>query len=394
MEDMLNRTIQKATKKLQDKLDALKDNKLAQRIWKMYKQFYRKSYTTDEEEKERFAKFIDNLKLIVRENFRFDEGVKTFKLNLNQFGDMDLPEFRSKLTGLIPSDTRLKRHIRPKRFLMDSVKKKIKKKIYQKLDEKINRTGKKKQNYNVYGGGSGGSSSSGFFSSRKIKPSPSRKIPSGSQAAVDYRSYMNPIENQGQCGSCYAFAVTAAIEGTYSVKKGSRIKMSKQQLIDCSPNNGCSGGYLGATFDYIKQRSGLQPDTSYPYATRQQTCKLSQSKVGAISSYGSIQRGDEEALKQALTNYGPVAAAIHTTSDLQFYGPGKRLNSQDILDIPGCSKQVDHAIAIVGYGTQNGKDYWIVRNSWGTNWGLDGYFKIARNKNMCGIATYGYYSVI
>ncbi|CAF0964002.1 unnamed protein product, partial [Didymodactylos carnosus] len=395
VDDMLNRVINKATKKLQDRLDTLKDDEFAQRVWKMYKEFYHKVYNSAEEEKQRFSKFIDNLKLIIRENFRFDEGVKTFKLSLNQYGDMDLSEFRSKLTGLLGSGIREKRHLRPKRFLFDSVKDKIKKKVNKKVHGNTNN---EYTNYNSGGGGGSdahsSSSSGGFFFSKKTKPR--QKKPSRtSKASVDYRRYMNPIENQGQCGACYAFAVTASIEGTYSLKKGSSIRMSKQQLVDCSPNNGCNGGYLGATFSYIQQRSGLQSDSSYPYARRQQTCRLTQSKVGAISSYGNIQQGDEEALKQALVTYGPIAAAIHTTSDLQFYGPGKSTNTQNILDIPGCPKQVDHAITIVGYGTDNGRDYWLVRNSWGSNWGLDGYFKIARNKNnMCGIATYGYYSVI
>ncbi len=206
--------------------------------------------------------------------------------------------------------------------------------------------------------------------------------------------------------------MTAAIEGTYALKKGTKIKLSKQQLVDCSPSNGCSGGYLGATFDYIKQRGGLQPDTSYPYQNTRQSCSLRSTKVGAITGYGNIQRGDEEAMKQALSTYGPLAAAVHTTSDLQFYSGSKGGRSSDIIDIPSCSKQVDHAITIVGYGTENGKDYWrmlfnisykliyltlflVVRNSWGSNWGLNGYFKIARNKNsMCGIGTYGYYTLV
>lgn len=158
--------------------------------------------------------------------------------------------------------------------------------------------------------------------------------------------------------SCYAFAVTAAIEGTHALKKGSKIKMSKQQLVDCSPSNGCSGGYLGATFDYIKQRGGLQPDLSYPYKNSRQVCSLRSSKVGGITGYGNTPRGDEEAMKQALSTYGPLAAAIHTTSDLQFYSASRTGRGADILDIPLCSKQVDHAIAIVGYGTENGRDYW------------------------------------
>ena len=152
--------------------------------------------------------------------------------------------------------------------------------------------------------------------------------------------------------------MTAAIEGTYALKTGARIRLSQQQLVDCSPNNGCSGGFFDATFDYIKQRGGLSSSTSYPYVRTQQSCSAQSTKVGAIKGYGKTPRGDEEQMKRALQTYGPLAAAIHVTSDLQFYGPSQRAGASDIIDIPSCSQSVDHAIAIVGYGTERGQDYW------------------------------------
>ena len=132
----------KVSKKLQDKLDVLKDNKYAVKLWKMYKKYYHKNYSTADEEKERLGKFIDNLKLIIRENFRFDNGSKSFKLQLNQFGDMNLEEFRQKLTGLNedgqgekpPGEVlEAETNQRVRRFLVDSITKKIKKKIKKKL---------------------------------------------------------------------------------------------------------------------------------------------------------------------------------------------------------------------------------------------------------------------
>lgn len=152
--------------------------------------------------------------------------------------------------------------------------------------------------------------------------------------------------------------MTAAVEGTHAFKKGTKLVLSKQQLVDCSPNNGCSGGYLGATMDYIKQKGGLLSAQSYPYAGQKQSCSMRGKPIGPIRGYGNTPRNDEEAMRQALSTYGPLAAAIHTTSDLQFYGGSKGGRGSDILDIPLCSKQVDHAIVIVGYGTENGKDYW------------------------------------
>lgn len=168
----------KVSKKLQDKLEVLKDNEVVLKLWNYYKSFYRKEYRTVEEDKERLGKFINNLKIIIRENVRFDQGLKSFKLHLNRFGDMNLPEFRQKMTGL-----RTNRAVynveswsmqRRKRFLFDSIKKKIKKvkdKINTKLHPRKNRT-------------------NDFDTS--VVPDQS--------TTLDYRPYMNPIEQQGQCG--------------------------------------------------------------------------------------------------------------------------------------------------------------------------------------------------
>ncbi|CAF3466389.1 unnamed protein product [Rotaria socialis] len=176
---------------------------------------------------------------------------------------------------------------------------------------------------------------------------------------------------------------------------GTRIQLSQQQIVDCSPNNGCSGGFFGATFRYIKQSGGLAYETSYPYVGTQQSCSLESVEIGSIQGYGTTPNGNEEEMKRALSTYGPLAVGVYVTSDFQFYGPSQRAGTSDIIDIASCPKTIDHAIAIVGYGTENGQDYWLVRNSWGTDWGLNGYFKIARNKDsMCGIATYGYYTQV
>lgn len=216
----------KVSKKLQNKLDVLKDNKHALKIWKLYKRFYHRNYSTAEEEKERFGKFIDNLKLIVQENFRFDKGNKTFKLQLNEFGDMNIDEFRKKLTGLntdgqgeVPPgeyvDTQPGARI--KRFLVDTIKKKVKDKIKKKLSPDPNKKrrpggsgiiiipGGSGYSYPRGGGYSypGGGSSYSFPGSSGVRINPSAKKPSSSgltKASVDYRPHMNPVENQGRCG--------------------------------------------------------------------------------------------------------------------------------------------------------------------------------------------------
>lgn len=200
--------MKKVSKKLQDKLDVLKDNKYAIKIWKMYKKYYKKNYTSPEEEKERLAKFLDNLKLIIQENFRFDEGQKSFRLQLNQFGDMSLEEFRQKLTGLNADGQGEKEHgddqDDQQRFrrsedhpsLFDVIKKKVKQKIKDEIKKSL-----------LPGSSSSGKKTIYYYSTSYYKPSlrpvSTAKTPSSGstlKATVDYRPYMNPVENQGRCG--------------------------------------------------------------------------------------------------------------------------------------------------------------------------------------------------
>ena len=192
----------KVSKKLQDKLDVLKDNKYAIKLWKFYKKYYKKNYSSPDEERERLGKFVDNLKIIIQENFRFDQGNKTFRMSLNQFGDMNLDEFKKKLTGLNEDgqgekppgeivDQEQQSNQRIRRFLLDSVKKKIKEKIKKKLSPGRSRPG-----------------NSGMYDQPGYYPPGSRVNPGArrptsrlsAKAAVDYRPYMNPIESQGRCG--------------------------------------------------------------------------------------------------------------------------------------------------------------------------------------------------
>jgi hypothetical protein len=185
----------KVSKKLQHKLAVLNDNKVVSKLWKLYKQFYQKDYQTAEEEKERIDKFISNLKIIIRENFRFDQGVKSFKLHLNRFGDMDLSEFRKKMTGL-KSDRAVYTEPflmqRRKRFFVDSVKKRMKK-IKDKINKKLH-PGQDQTDDSVRPVTPITESTRRTTSARRITSTAT------SESMVDYRPYMNPIENQGQCG--------------------------------------------------------------------------------------------------------------------------------------------------------------------------------------------------
>jgi predicted nucleotidyltransferase len=185
----------KVSKKAQHRLEVLKNNTVVLKLWKHYKNFYRKEYQTTEEENERVTKFTNNLKIIIKENARFHEGVKSFKLHLNQFGDMDLSEFRQKMTGLQSNGpVYIKSFLmqRRKRFLFDSVKKKIKK-VKDKIKKKLH-PGKNQTN-----------DSDTFIVTdqpvtRNNQITRRSTTTVTSLSMVDYRPYMNPIENQGQCG--------------------------------------------------------------------------------------------------------------------------------------------------------------------------------------------------
>jgi cathepsin L len=212
-------------------------------------------------------------------------------------------------------------------------------------------------------------------------------------AQVDWRSkgWVTPVKNQGKCGSCWAFTATGALEGQNFNKTGVLVSLSEQNLVDCSTSNyGCNGGVTDYAFRYVKQNSGIASEESYQYTGKQGSCQYrSSNKAGTCSGWVDIPPGDETALQVAVATVGPVAVAIDASSMLfQLYRKGVYKN-------PFCSStNLDHAVLIVGYGTYNGQPYWLVKNSWGTSWGQDGYVMMARNQgNMCGIATSASYPI-
>lgn len=215
-------------------------------------------------------------------------------------------------------------------------------------------------------------------------------------AQVDWRAHgaVTPVKNQKECGSCWSFSATGALEGQHFRKTNKLVLLSEQNLVDCTKgngNHGCRGGWMDTAFDYIKQNGGIDTEESYPYlATDVQQCKYNKDKIGATcTGHMSIQAGDEEKLKNAAATVGPIAVAIQVNTNFQHYQSGI------FYDAKCDPSKLNHAVLIVGYGSDAGNDYWLVKNSWGHQWGQDGYIRMARNKaNNCGIASAASYPLV
>ena len=224
-------------------------------------------------------------------------------------------------------------------------------------------------------------------------PDPHFQVPS----TVDWRDkgYVTEVKDQGGCGSCWAFSTTGALEGQHFRKTGKLVSLSEQNLIDCdSKNDGCDGGDQELAFKYIRDNGGIDTEKSYPYEEKQgKKCRYSTNSTGTnCTGYIKVKQYNEDALVNATASVGPISVSIDASrNSFTQYSSG-------VYYEPMCSEDLDsldHAVLVVGYGTENGQDYWLVKNSWGTDWGENGYIKMARNrKNNCGIATEGVFPTV
>jgi cathepsin L len=307
------------------------------RQWNLWKAANNKAYSDDEESVRR-AVWEGNLKKVQDHNLQADLGVYTFWLGMNKFADLTVTEFSKMMNG-----------------------------------------------YNATLRGP-------RRSAQVYEFDPLQDLPD----TVDWRDkgYVTDVKDQGQCGSCWAFSSTGALEGQHFKSTGHLVSLSEQNLVDCSTaqgNMGCNGGLMDQAFDYIKVNNGIDTEDSYPYEAIDNNCRFKAANVGATDTgYTDVTSKDENALQQAVANIGPISVAIDAShSSFQLYKSG-------VYNEIFCSQtRLDHGVLAVGYGADSGKDYWLVKNSWGTGWGDKGYIKMSRNKrNQCGIATASSYPTV
>ncbi len=302
--------------------------------WKEFTNFqekFSKRYSTIQELESRFAIFKNNLVGILAHNADLSQN---FTMGINQFTDLTPEEFKAQYIGGLKTEV-----------------------------------------------GSYGCKS---FSSTDFN------LP----VSIDWRTkgVVNSVRDQGQCGSCWAFATTANAESVWAISKGQLLDLSEEFLVDCASgagyfNMGCNGGQPDSAFKYMIN-NGQCTESSYPYkagvSKTAGTCQKCASAGVSFSSCSDVTPKDQVSLAAAVAKQ-PVAIAIEAdTRYFQSYSGG-------ILDSSSCGTKLDHAVEIVGYGTENGIDYWIVRNSWSNTWGEQGYVRIKKTSStndigICGVA--------
>jgi C1A family cysteine protease len=206
---------------------------------------------------------------------------------------------------------------------------------------------------------------------------------------------VTPPKNQGSCGACWTFSTTGALEGAWKIATGELVPLSEQQLVDCSTNggnSGCGGGTMDAAFTYLETHK-LCAEDSYSYKAAQGTCNVSSCTVGIpsgrVSGFKDVPTQDTNALMEAVAQQ-PVSIGIEADQNsFQLYSGGVLTKE--------CGSKPDHGVLLVGYGTDQGVDYWKIKNSWGSSWGEDGYIRIQRGKSddgECGVKLMASYPVI
>ncbi|KVH93999.1 Cysteine peptidase, asparagine active site-containing protein [Cynara cardunculus var. scolymus] len=196
---------------------------------------------------------------------------------------------------------------------------------------------------------------------------------------------VSPVKNQGSCGSCWTFSTTGALEAAYAQAYGKSVSLSEQQLVDCAGdfnNFGCNGGLPSQAYEYIKYNGGLDTEEAYPYTGEDGVCKYS-------SENAAVRVLDAVNITMVISTFRLYTGGVFT-SDVCGSDPMMK-EAKCVNDF---EQDVNHAVVAVGYGVEDGVPYWLIKNSWGAEWGLNGYFKMEMGKNMCGVATCASYPIV
>jgi len=210
-------------------------------------------------------------------------------------------------------------------------------------------------------------------------------------ATYDWRNNNPPVvtavKDQMQCGSCWAFSATEGVECAWALSGQKLVSLAPQQIVDCDTGDmGCEGGDLPTAFAYV-QANGLELESTYPYDGEQGTCAYNPSAVVArISGFQyATTTGNETQMQVALLKNGPLSICVDAET-WQSYSGGIITNN--------CPDNLDHCVQIVGFSVSGNTPYWIIRNSWGTSWGIDGYIYVERNEDLCGVSDEATYVTI
>jgi C1A family cysteine protease len=204
----------------------------------------------------------------------------------------------------------------------------------------------------------------------------------------DWRDHgaVGDVKDQGSCGSCWAFSIVGNLEGIYQIKHGQFKQFSEQQIVDCDKkDSACGGGWMEWGMQYIQQAGGIETTQDYPYKGVQQTCKFDKTKIAAVvtGNHFVAKTKDEKEMKEMLFSNGPLSVAINANPLFSY-----RTGIVDLTPSQCNPAGLNHGVTLVGYGTENGKDYWVLKNSWNSNWGEKGFFRYARGKGTCGVNAY------